>query len=66
MYRETILPEEDEEVVPPAPRVNRFYPPRRGLRAQLHEQGRWLMVVPNRADRRRSGERGRGTTERTR
>ena len=34
------------------PGVNRFFPPRRGVRAQLHETGRWLAVVPNRADRR--------------
>lgn len=37
-----------------APGVNRFYPPPRGVRASLHEQGRWLVVLPNRADRRRA------------
>jgi hypothetical protein len=36
------------------PGVNRFYPPPRGVRASLHEQGRWLVVLPNRADRRRA------------
>lgn len=64
MYREPIVDQTDD-LPPPAPRVNRFYPPPRGVRATLHEQGRWLTVAPNRADRRRNGERGRRAAEPT-
>lgn len=38
--------------VPVAPRINRFYPAARGIRALFRERARWALVVPNRADRR--------------
>lgn len=56
------MTEWDEEMDGPrpvAPRRNRFYPPPRGVRATLREMGRWARLVPNRADRRRAGQRGR-------
>lgn len=44
---------------PRIPRINRYYPRPRGVRAQLHEALRWVNIVPNRADR-RSAAKQRG------
>lgn len=49
------MEEWDEDVdgpVPVAPRINRFYPAARGIRALFWDRARWALVVPNRADRR--------------
>lgn len=52
----------DEEIDGPrpvTPRINRFYPRPRGVRAQLHEALRWVLIVPNRADRRSATKKGK-------